>query len=158
MGQVEKRLLDLGFTLPKPPKPISAGIPTVRTGNLVFVSGQGPEIDGKWIYQGKVGEKYTAEEGCKAAQLTILNSLAHLKEEIGDLDKVKRIVKLMGWVNSSPGFIEQPYVINGASELLLKAFGEKGKHARSAVGAYILCFDIPVEIDLIVEVEDTPID
>lgn len=158
MGQVEKRLLDLGFSLPKPPKSISAGIPTVRTGNLIFVSGQGPKKDGKWIYQGKIGEKYTVEEGQKAAQLTILNSLSHLKEELGNLDKVRRIVKLMGWVNSSPDFLEQHFVINGASELLLKVFGEKGKHARTAVGSHILCYDISVELDLIVEVEDTPTD
>jgi enamine deaminase RidA (YjgF/YER057c/UK114 family) len=150
---IEDRLNELGFKLPNPPQPISSASPTMRTGNLIFVSGQGPEIDGKWLYQGKIGEKYTKEEGYKAAQITILNSLAHLKREIGSLDKVSQIVKLVGWVNSAPDFFEHPFVINGASDLLLKLFGEKGKHARSGVGSRILCFDIPVEIEMIVEVE-----
>ena len=151
---VENRLAEVGFELPNPPQPISSATPTMRTGNLVFVSGQGPEIDGKWVYQGKVGEKYAKEEGYKAAQITILNSLAHLKGEIGTLDNVKQIVKLTGWVSSAPDFFEHPYVINGASDLLIKIFGEKkGKHARSGVGSRILCFDIPVEIEMIVEIE-----
>lgn len=151
---VESRLTELGFELPSPPQPISSATPTMRTGNLVFVSGQGPEINGEWIYQGKIGEKYTKEEGYKAAQITILNSLAHLKREIGSLDKVVQIIKLTGWVSSAPDFFEHPFVINGASDLLLKIFGEKGKHARSGVGSRILCFDIPVEIEMIVEVEN----
>lgn len=154
ISHVENRLNELGFQLPNPPAPISSAVPTKRTGNLVFVSGQGPEIEGKWIYQGKVGEKYTKEEGYKAAQLTILNSLAHLKKEIGNLDKVTQVVKLLGWVNSSPDFFEHPYVINGASDLLVNIFGERGKHARSGVGSRILCFDIPVEIEMIAEVGD----
>lgn len=153
MSDVEKRLAELGFELPEAPKPAAAYVPAVRTGNLVFVSGQGTRVNGEWKYQGRVGEKNSLEDGYKAAQVVVLNALAALKQEIGDLDRVKRIVKLLGWVNSSADFNQQPYVINGASELLEKAFGEKGKHARSAVSAHVLPFDTTVEIEMVVEVE-----
>ena len=153
MSDVEERLSKLGFELPEAPKPVAAYVPSVRTGNLVFVSGQGTMVNGEWKYQGRVGEKYSQEEGYKAAQLVMLNGLAVLKQEIGDLDRVKRVVKLLGWVNSSPDFNQQPAVINGASELLEKVFGEKGKHARSAVSAHVLPFDTTVEIEMVVEVE-----
>lgn len=153
MSDAEERLTELGFELPEAPKPAAAYVPAVRTGNLVFISGQGTMVNGKWKYQGRVGEKYSVEDGYKAAQLVMLNALAVLRQEIGDLDRVKRIVKLLGWVNSSPDFNEQPFVINGASELLEKVFGDKGKHARSAVSAHVLPFDTTVEIEMIVEVE-----
>jgi enamine deaminase RidA (YjgF/YER057c/UK114 family) len=146
-------LAELGLELPEAPKPAAAYVPAVRTGDLVFVSGQGTRVNGEWTYQGRVGEKYALEDGYKAAQLVMLNALAVLKQEIGDLDRVKRVVKLLGWVNSAPDFNQQPYVINGASELLEKVFGDRGKHARSAVSAHVLPFDTTVEIEMIVEVE-----
>jgi enamine deaminase RidA (YjgF/YER057c/UK114 family) len=153
MSDAEKRLAELGLELPEAPKPAAAYVPAVRTGDLVFVSGQGTRVNGEWIYQGRVGEKYALEDGYKAAQLVMLNALAVLKQEIGDLDRVKQVVKLLGWVNSAPNFNQQPYVINGASELLEKVFGDRGKHARSAVSAHVLPFDTTVEIEMIVEVE-----
>ncbi len=153
MSKVEARLKELGFELPHAPSPIAAYVPAVTTGNLVFISGQGPIVNGQYRYRGKVGDRYSVEEGYQAAQLVILNALAVLKQEIGDLDRVTRIVKLLGWVNSAPGFVQQPQVINGASELLVQVFGEKGKHARSAVTAHELPFDITVEIEMVVEVE-----
>lgn len=152
MGKIEQRLAELGLELPAAPKPAAAYVPAVRTGNLVFISGQGPIRNGKAVYQGKVGAEYTEEEGYEAARVTILNALAVLKAEIGDLDRVERIVKLLAWVNSAPGFHRQPWVINGASELLESIFGERGKHARSAVAANELPMNIPVEIEMVVEI------
>jgi enamine deaminase RidA (YjgF/YER057c/UK114 family) len=148
----EARLKTLGIELPPPPKPVASYVPAVRSGNLVFLSGQGPVAGGKPIFTGKVGAELSEEEGYKAARATILNSLAVLRGEIGSLDRVRRIVKLTGWVNSAPGFARQPWVINGASDLLVEIFGEAGRHARSAVGANELPLGIPVEIELIVEV------
>lgn len=149
----EQRLKELGITLPTPSVPIAAYQPAVRTGNLVFVSGQGPITDGKPVWEGRVGEDLTEEEGYEAAKLTIINALAVLKQEIGSLDKVTRIVKLLGWVNSAPDFVRQPFVMNGASEFLREVFGDKGAHARSAISAHTLPFNIAVEIELIAEVE-----
>ncbi len=152
MSQVEQRLRELGFELPPPAKPLAAYVPTVRTGNLVFVSGQAPRKGDRTI-TGRVGQDLTLEQGYEAAQYCILNALSALKAEIGDLDNVVRIVKVLGWVNSAPDFDQQPYVINGASELLEKVFGERGKHARSAVSAHVLPFNIAVEIEMIAEVK-----
>ena len=149
---VEDKMKELGLSLPETPKPAAAYIPAKRVGNLVYTSGQGPLIGGSPKYQGKVGADLTIEEGKKAAEITALNCLSAIKSVIGDLDKVVEIVKLLGFVNSAPGFNQQPQVINGASELLEKLFGEKGKHARSAIGTSDLPFDIPVEIEMIVEV------
>lgn len=149
----EKRLEELGITLPDPPAPLAAYVPAVRTGNLVFISGQAPSVDGKPVWKGRVGSDLTLEEGYEAAKLTMINALAVLKKEIGSLDRVVRIVKLLGWVNCTADFNQQPFVINGASELLEAVFGEKGRHARSAVSAHTLPFDIAVEIEMIVEVE-----
>ena len=130
----EARLKALGIQLPQVPAPIASYVPAVRTGNLVFLAGQGPVVGGKPTVTGKVGADLTEEEGYKAARATILTSLAVLRAEIGSLDRVRRIVKLVGWVNSAPGFTRQPWVINGASDLLVEIFGEAGKHARSSVG------------------------
>lgn len=149
----EARLKELGLTLPEPATPMAAYVPAVRTGNLVFMSGQAPTRDGEIIYKGRVGQDLTLEEGYEAARLVALNLLAQLKAEIGSLDRVKRIVKLLGWVNSAPDFNQQPYVVNGASELFEQVFGERGKHARSAVSAHTLPFSIAVEIEMVVEVE-----
>ena len=152
MGAIETKLKELGFELPTPPAPAASYVPAVRTGNLVYVSGQSTKVDGKWLYQGRVGRDFTREEGYAAARVVILNALAVLKAEIGDLDRVTRIVKLLGWVNCVAEFNETPYVINGASDLLEAVFGDKGKHARSAVSAHTLPFDTTVEIEMIVEV------
>jgi len=148
----EEVMTTLGITLPHPPPPVANYVNTVTSGNLVFVSGHGPFLDGKWTYIGKLDSSVTVEEGYKAARLVILNSLASLKEEIGSLNRVRRIVKLLGMVNSDPTFQRQPEVIDGASDLLTSIFGDIGRHARSAVGMATLPFGIAVEIEMIVEV------
>lgn len=148
----EARLKGLKIELPPAPRPVASYVPAVRTGNLIFLAGQGPIAAGKPTMIGKVGSDLTEEQGRNAARETILLSLSALRAEIGSLDRVKRIVKLTGWVNSAPGFTRQPWVINGASDLLVEIFGEAGKHARSSVGANELPLNIPVEIELIVEV------
>ena len=148
----EARLKALGIELPPAPQPVASYVPAVRTGNLVFLAGQGPLAGGKPTITGKVGAELTEEAGNQAARATILVSLAALRAEIGSLDRVRRVVKLVGWVNSAPGFTRQPFVINGASDLLIEIFGEAGRHARSSIGANELPFNIPVEIELIVEV------
>lgn len=152
MSRVEKRLLEAGTTLPDAASPVANYVPAVRTGNLVFISGQGPKVDGRPVYRGVVGSALSEEEAYEAARLCAVNSLAALKREIGDLDLVTRVVKLLGFVASAPDFERQPFVMNGASDLLALAFGEAGRHARSAIGTNKLPFDIPVEIELIVEV------
>ena len=154
MSEVEKRLRELGYELPAPAAPVATYLPTVRTGNLVYISGQGVVHNEKAIMVGHVGAELTLEEGFKGAEICALNALAALKAEIGNLDKVTRIVKVLGLVNSAPGFDKQPLVINGFSELMLKAFGEKGKHARSAIAANELPFGTPVEVEMIVEIEN----
>ena len=153
----EARLKTLGLQLPPPPKPIASYVPAVRTGNLIFLAGQGPMADGKPTITGKVGAEVTEEAANKAARATILTQLSVLRAEIGSLDRVRRIVKVVGFVNSAPGFTRQPWVMNGASDLLVEVFGEAGRHARSSVGVNELPLNIPVEIELVVEVApDTP--
>lgn len=149
--KVEQRLRQLGVVLPEPPAPVAAYVPAVMAGNLVITSGSDCRVDGRLLYQGKVGRELTLEQGKEAARQTMINLLAVLKSHIGDLDRIARVVKLLGFVNSAPGFAEQPYVIDGASKLLLEAFGDKGQHARSAVGVSELPFHTPVEIEMIVE-------
>jgi enamine deaminase RidA (YjgF/YER057c/UK114 family) len=148
----EARLKALGLQLPPAPKPIASYVPAVRTGNLIFLAGQGPLVDGKPTITGKVGADVTEEAANKAARATILTQLAVLRAEIGSLDRVRRIVKVVGFVNSAPGFTRQPWVMNGASDLLVEIFGDAGRHARSSVGVNELPLDIPVEIELVVEV------
>lgn len=152
MSRAEVRLRELGLELPAPPPPVANYVGAVRTGNLVFVSGHGPYRDGEFVYLGKLGRELDKETGYQAARLVMLNSLASLKAVIGDLDKVTRVVKLLGMVNSTPEFADQPFVINGASDLLTEIFGERGRHARSAVGMSALPFGISVEIEMVVEV------
>jgi enamine deaminase RidA (YjgF/YER057c/UK114 family) len=152
MTQVEAKLKALGLSLPAPPAPVANYVRAVQVGNLVFLSGHGPTRDGQQAYQGKVGAERTIEEGYEAAKLVMLNCLASLKEAIGDLDRVERIVKLLGMVNCTEDFGDQPKVINGASDLLVELFGEKGRHARSAVGMQALPMQITVEIEMIVQV------
>ena len=155
MSKVEDRLKELGITLPEAPSPIASYVPFVRTGNLVFLAGLGPadRPDGT-SPSGKLGRDMTVEEGYEAARLTGINQIARLKGAIGDLDKVKQFVKLLSMVNSTPEFHDHPAVANGCSDLLVEVFGDKGKHARSAVGMNALPNSIPVEIEMIVEVED----
>ncbi len=150
---IEDRLKELGITLQTPRPPQANYVSAVRTGNLVFLSGTGPYRPDGTIATGKVGSEATLEDGYAAARLTMLSLLANLRAEIGDLDRVTRIVKLLGMVNSTPEFTQQPEVINGASDLLVEVFGEKGRHARSAVGMAALPRNITVEIEMIVEVE-----
>jgi len=150
----EARLKELGITLPEPPQPVANYVNGVRTGNLIFLAGKGPKrADGTEII-GKLGADVSIEEGYAAARLTAINQLAVLKAMLGDLKKVKRIVKVLGMVNSDPAFVEQPKVINGFSDLMVAVFGERGRHARAAVGMASLPRGQAVEIELIVEVED----
>ncbi len=148
----EERLAELGLTLPEPTPPVAAYVPAVRTGNLVFISGQGPVKDGAFAYLGKVGADIDLDAAKDAARITCLCGLAALKAEIGDLANVVRVVKLTVFVNGAPGFDQQPAVANGASELLQEVFGEAGPHARSAVGMAELPFGMPVEIEFVFEV------
>ncbi len=151
--KIETRLTQMGVQLPAPGKPMANYVSAVRTGNLVFLSGHGPFLENGSLITGKVGADLTLDEGYNAARQVALVLLASLKSEIEDLDKVRRIVKLLGMVNCTPDFVDQPKVINGASDLLVELFGDKGKHARSAVGMNALPMNIAVEIEMIVEVE-----
>ena len=151
MAAVEQRLTELGYTLPASSKPLASYIPAVQTGNLVFTSGQLPMIEGSLVQSGKVGAEVTAERAKELATICALNALAAIKMAIGDLDKVKRVVKVVGFVASAPDFTGQPGVVNGASEFLGEVFHDAGIHARSAVGVAVLPVDAPVEIELIVE-------
>ena len=152
-SEVEKRINQLGLELPEFTAPQAVYIPAVRTGNLVFISGQGVTRDGVALMTGHVGKDLTLEQGKECAQVCALNALTVLRHEIGNLDKVKRIVKVLGFVNSAEGFDKQPLVINGFSEFMEKVFGEKGRHARTAVSCNELPFGTPVEVEMIVEVE-----
>ncbi len=147
----EQRLKELNLTLPQRPGPLANYVPTVRTGNLLFVSGHGPYVDGK-THSGRVGRDLTTEQGYQMARSAALNCLASVKATLGDLDKVKRVVKVLGMVNCTDDFQDQPKVINGCSDLLVEIFGEAGKHARSAVGMQSLPFQMPVEVEMILEV------
>jgi enamine deaminase RidA (YjgF/YER057c/UK114 family) len=152
--QAEARLKEMGITLPPAVTPVANYVPAVRTGNLVFLSGHGPfEEDGSLI-TGKVGSQLTAEQGYEAARRVAVGLLGSLKAEIGDLEKVNRVVKVLGLVNCPSDFTDQPKVINGASDFLVEVFGARGKHARSAVGTNALPMNIAVEIEMIVEVSD----
>ncbi|WP_068787303.1 RidA family protein [Paenibacillus phocaensis] len=153
MGKTEQRLEKLGITLEKVPVPVAQYVPAKTAGKLVYTSGCDCRKGGVLKYKGKLGRELTIEEGVDAARQVMINILAVLKEHIGELDRVKQVVKMLAFVNSADGFVEQPYVINGASELLVEVFGEKGRHARSAISANELPFDTPVEIELIVELE-----
>lgn len=149
---VAQRLQELGLTLPSAPSPVANYVSAVRTGNLVFVSGHSGRRADSSVLTGKLGRDVTIEQGYEAARDTILNCLATLQKEIGDLEQVTRIVKLLGMVNSTEDFGDHPKVINGASDLLVAVFGDRGRHARSAVGMQMLPNNIAVEIEMIVEV------
>lgn len=152
-GKIETRLKELGITLPKAASPVANYVPYVITGSLVFISGQGPMGPDGVAYAGKLGRDFGVEEGKAAARLTALNVIAQLKNAVdGDLDRVTRVVKLLGFVNSTPDFNQQPFVINGASDLMVEIFGDAGRHARSAVSAPSLPVDIAVEVEAIFEI------
>jgi enamine deaminase RidA (YjgF/YER057c/UK114 family) len=152
MSTPEERLAELGLTVPEVVPPVAAYQPTARTGNLIFTSGQIPMRDGAPIATGKLGDGVSDELGYECARQCALNAIAAVKAEIGELSQVKRVVKAVVFVASAPGFSAQPQVANGASDLLGAAFGEAGKHARSAVGVAALPLDVPVEVEIIVEV------
>ena len=152
MSKVEDALASMGLSVPEVAKPVAVYIPAVRSGNHVFTSGQLPMRSGELMVTGKVGGEVSEEEAVACAQQCALNAIAAVKAEIGDLDAVKRIVKVVAFVASTPDFTGQPRVANGASELFGQAFGEAGIHARSAVGVPVLPLDSPVEVELIVEV------
>jgi len=149
---IEAKLKVLRIELPVAPKPVANYVPVVRAGDLLFLSGVLPSRDGQLILTGKLGQGITIEQGMEAAKVAALNALAIVRSEVGSLDKVKRIVKMVGHIASAPGFTDQPQVLNGASDLLVQIFGEAGKHARVAVGAAELPRQAPVEIELIVQV------
>jgi len=154
MSAVEAKLAELGHTLPSVAAPIAAYVPAVRSGNLVFTSGQLPTVDGVLVATGKVGADVDVDTAKAAAQRCALNGLAAVKHVIGDLDKIVRIVKVVGFVAVDPSFTNHSAVVNGASEFLGACFGEAAKHARSSVGMASLPLDAPVEVELIVEVRD----
>ena len=152
-GEVDARLADLGIEVPEAAAPVANYVGYVRSGDLVFVSGQVPLVDGAFKFQGKVGAEFSVAEGQEAARICAINIIAQLKAACGgDLDRVRRIVKLGGFVNSTPEFADQPKVINGASDLMVAVFGDVGKHSRAAVSAGALPLGVAVEIDAIAEI------
>jgi enamine deaminase RidA (YjgF/YER057c/UK114 family) len=153
MSSVEKRMKELGLELPEAMEPMANYVTTLRAGELIYTSGSGPFVNGKPLYQGRLGAEVSVEQGYKASRVTALNLLSLIKREIGDLDNIERVVKVLGFVNSTADFYDQPAVINGASDLFVEVLGEKGKHTRSALGTSVLPFNIPVEIEMIVQVK-----
>ena len=153
MNSYETKLESLGLSLPPIPNPVAAYIPAKQAGKIVFTAGQLPMVNGELISKGLLGQDVEVDEANKAARICTLNALAAIKGVIGDLDRIKQIVRVVGYVASVPTFTQQPAVVNGASELLLEIFGDNGKHARSAVGMAVLPLNASVEIELTVEVE-----
>jgi enamine deaminase RidA (YjgF/YER057c/UK114 family) len=150
--EIEEKLENMGLKLPNPPVPAANYIGCVRVGDLLFVGGNIGRINGQLQYSGKVGDKITLEQAYEAARNCALNHLAIIKAAVGDLDKVERIVKVLGYVNVAPGFQDVPKVINGESDLLVQLWGERGQHARAAVGVASLSKDAPVETEIIVQI------
>lgn len=148
----EQKLAQLGLVLPAPPKPVATYIPAVLAGELLFLSGVIPFRDGKLVFEGKLGRELTVEQGYEASRIAVLNALAIIRQELGTLDRVNRVVRMTGHVASADGFVQQPAVINGASDLLVRIFDEAGRHARVALGAVELPLNAPVEIELIIQV------
>jgi len=149
----EARLAELKITLPPAPKPVATYVPAVRAGDLLFLSGTGPFKDGVIAFAGKLGKDLTVEQGYEAARLTLLNALAMVRQELGTLDRVTRVVRLTGHVASAEGFTQQPAVINGASDLLVQIFGDAGRHARLALGAAELPLNMAIELELILQIK-----
>jgi enamine deaminase RidA (YjgF/YER057c/UK114 family) len=157
-GTPEERLAELGLKVPAVAKPVAAYVPAMRSGSLVFTSGQLPMVDGALPKTGKVGGEVSADEAKLLAERCALNAIAAVKAEVGELSRVRRVVKVVGFVASAPDFTGQPGVINGASELLGKVFGDAGQHARSAVGVAVLPLDSPVEVEITVEIDTAELD
>jgi len=149
---IEARATELGLEFPTPPKPLASYIPAVQVGELLFLSGVLPLRNGQLLVTGKIGRDLTVDQGKEAARLAVLNALAIARSELGTLDRIKRVVRMVGHVASGEGFVQQPAVINGASDLLVELFGEAGRHARVAVGAAELPLNSPVELELILMV------
>ncbi len=150
---IEAKIKELGYTLPEAPKPLAAYVPALKVDKFVYTSGQLPTVNGQLQYKGKVGYRVTEEEGQKAAEISVLNCLSVIKSVCNDLDAIEQVVKLTVYVNSADNFTNQPKVANGASELLLKIFGDAGKHVRSAVGVNELPLDAALEIEMIVKLK-----
>lgn len=150
---IEAKLKSLGIELPNPAKPVANYVPWVKSGNLVFIAGQGAMLDGKFQFLGQLGDNISVADGAAAARLCAINIIAQLREACGgNLEQVKQIVKLVGFVSCTPDFIDHPKVVNGASDLMVEVFGNKGRHARSAVGAPSLPMNLSVEIEAIIEI------
>ena len=152
--KIENRLEEIGIELPPPVKPVANYVTIVQTGNLVFTSGHGPVNMSGELEKGQLGTDMTIEEGYQSARLVGLGLISTLKDILGDLNRIKRVIKVVGFVNSTPDFLDHPKVVNGVSDLFVEVFGDKGKHARSAVGMVQLPGGIPVEVEVIVEIED----
>src|SRR5258706_11974564 len=153
-GTIEKKLADLGIELPKPAAPVANYVPFVRTGNFMVVSGQlCLDAEGKLVAKGQLGGAVSIDDGIKAARACAINVLAQLKAALGDLDKIARVVRLGGFINSAPGFADGPKVMNGASDLIVSVFGDKGRHARTTVGVAVLPLDAAVEVEGLFEVQ-----
>ena len=153
-GSIDAKLKELGIEVPEPAAPVANYVPFVAVGKLVFISGQVPLVDGKPQYIGKVGTTFSVEEGQQAARICAINLIAQMRAAAGgDLDKVKRVVRLGGFVNSTPDFTQQPSVVNGASDVMVEVFGDKGKHCRTAVSAGALPLDVAVEVDAVIELD-----
>jgi enamine deaminase RidA (YjgF/YER057c/UK114 family) len=151
---IEKKLLEKGIKLAEVKPPAYTYVSAKTVGNIVYVSGCDCRIDGKLLYEGKLGTQLSVAQGAEAARQCMINILSVLKAHLGDLDRIKQFVKILGFVNSAPGFVEQPYVMNGASDLLVEIFGEKGTHTRSAIAANELPFNTPVEVEAICEINE----
>jgi enamine deaminase RidA (YjgF/YER057c/UK114 family) len=151
---IEEKIKELGIKIPKPPQPMGAYVPYVRAGLFVYIAGEKATVNDQLVFEGKVGKDLTVREGYEAARIAGLNCLGSLKAAVGDWDNIKRIIKVVGYVNSADGFNEQSKVINGASELLLSIFGDRGKHARVAVGVNELPNDSPVEVEMIAQLKE----
>jgi len=148
----EQKLTQLGIELPSPPQPVATYVPAVQAGDLLFLSGVIPFRDGKLVLAGKLGADLTVEQGYEAARIALLNALAIVRKELGTLDRVKKVVRMVGHVASADGFVQQPAVVNGASDLLVKIFDDAGRHARVAVGAAELPLNAPIELEIILQV------
>jgi len=151
---IADRLKELGIELPEVPAPVAAYVPAVQAGDFVFTAGQIPFVEGRLKYTGVVGRDLTLEQGIECARICALNAIAAIQSVIGDLDRVERVVKLTGWVASANDFTEQAKVMNGASELVGRIFGEAGKHARAAVAAHVLPLNAPVEVEMVVKLKE----
>ncbi len=153
MASVEEKLADMGLSLPPAPQPLAQYVPAKRVGDVVYVSGHVPVQDGEFLHLGALGRELTVEQGRECARVCALNALAAVRAVVGHLDAVVEVVQVRGFVNSAPGFGRQPEVVNAASELLVELYGERGRHARAAVGTCALPRNVPVEVEMIVRVE-----